>query len=51
MKSYSILIALLCSLAFSGEAPKPPSETKTGDYKTTFTDRNPLTAELPKRLP
>src|SRR5205823_3396061 len=35
------------------EPAKAPSETKTGDYKTTFTDRNPLSlpAEMSKRLP
>src|SRR6185369_16892387 len=52
MKLYAIAFAaLLCSIVISGEPPKPPSETKTGDYKITFTDRNPMTAELPKRLP
>jgi hypothetical protein len=55
MKKYAgiLIAALLCPLAFSGEAPKAPSETKTGDYKITFTDRNPLSAmtEISKRVP
>ena len=54
MKIYMLLfLAWLCG-GFgidAADVPKPP-EAKTGDYTTTFTERNPLSAspELLRRL-